>query len=77
MIGCLRTHVLKQPTIGLYFEFEIVLKFYNLVAWSQLSYLAHFTGKAAFKVSDQTKVSGIPSESVLSGVSVIILSGTS
>ena len=32
MIGCLRTRVRKQPIIALYFEFEIVLKFYNLDA---------------------------------------------
>ena len=32
MIGCLRTRVHKQPIIALYFEFEIVLKFYNLKA---------------------------------------------
>ena len=30
MIGCLRTCVRKQPIIALYFEFETVLKFYNL-----------------------------------------------
>ena len=29
MIGCLPTCVCKQPIIGLYFEFETVLKFYN------------------------------------------------
>ena len=33
MIGCLRTRIRKQPIIALYFEFEIVLKFYNLEAW--------------------------------------------
>ena len=33
MIGCLRTCVRKQPIIALYFEFETVLKFYNLGAW--------------------------------------------
>ena len=33
MIGCLRTHVRKQPIIVLYFESETVLKFYNLEAW--------------------------------------------
>ena len=33
MIGCLWTHVHKQPIIELYFESEIVLKFYNLEAW--------------------------------------------
>ena len=33
MIGCLQTHVRKQPIIVLYFEFETVLKFYNLEAW--------------------------------------------
>ena len=33
MIGCLRTRVRKQPIIALYFEFETVLKFYNLGAW--------------------------------------------
>ena len=32
MIGSLRTRVLKQPIIVLYFEFETVLKFYNLRA---------------------------------------------
>ena len=34
MIGCLQTYVRKQPTIVLYFEFETILKFYNLEAWS-------------------------------------------
>ena len=34
MIGCLRTSVHKQPIIALYFEFETVLKFYNLDARS-------------------------------------------
>ena len=33
MIGCLRTRVHKQPIIALYFESELVLKFYNLEAW--------------------------------------------
>ena len=32
MIGCLWTHVHKQPIIALYFEFENVLKFYNIEA---------------------------------------------
>ena len=32
MIGCLRTHVPKQPSIALYFEFENELKLYNLEA---------------------------------------------
>ena len=32
MIGCLLTRVRKQPIIALYFEFETVLKFYNLEA---------------------------------------------
>ena len=35
MIGCLRTRVRKQPIFALYFEFETVLKFYNLEAWYQ------------------------------------------
>ena len=30
MIGHLQTCVRKQPIIALYFEFETVLKFYNL-----------------------------------------------
>ena len=30
MIGCLRTRVHMQPIIALYFEFETVLKCYNL-----------------------------------------------
>ena len=33
MIGCLRTRVRKQPTIGLYFESDNELKVYNLEAW--------------------------------------------
>ena len=33
MIGCLRTHVRKQPIIALYFEFENEFKFYNLESW--------------------------------------------
>ena len=33
MIGCLRTHISKQQITALYFEFETVLKFYNLGAW--------------------------------------------
>ena len=37
MIGCLRTHVRKQPIITLYFESETVLKFYNLEARIYLS----------------------------------------
>ena len=32
-IGCLWTGVHKQTIIALYFEFETVLKFYNLQAW--------------------------------------------
>ena len=32
MIGCLRTHVLKQQIIAQYFESENELKFYNLKA---------------------------------------------
>ena len=32
MVGYLRTSVRKPPIIALYFEFEIVLKFYNLQA---------------------------------------------
>ena len=35
MIGCLQTHVRKQPIVTLYFEFEIVLNFYNLKARSE------------------------------------------
>ena len=32
MIGCLRTHVRKQPIIALYFESENELKLYSLEA---------------------------------------------
>ena len=35
MIGCLWTRVLKQLIIALYFEFETVLKIYNLEARCQ------------------------------------------
>ena len=34
MIGCLWTRVRKQPIVTLYFDFESVLKFYNLEARS-------------------------------------------
>ena len=34
MIGCVRTRVRKQPIDELYFESELVLKFYNLEARS-------------------------------------------
>ena len=36
MIGCLRTHVCKQPIIALYFESETVIKFYNLEAGNNI-----------------------------------------
>ena len=36
MIGCLRTCVHKQPIIALSFEFDTVLKFYNLEARSSM-----------------------------------------
>ena len=32
MIGCLQTRVCKQPIIAFYYEFENILKFYNLEA---------------------------------------------
>ena len=32
MIGCLPSRIRKQPIIALYFEFETLLKFYNLEA---------------------------------------------
>ena len=35
MIGCLRTRARKQPIIVLYFESELVLKFYNFEARSK------------------------------------------
>ena len=37
MIGCLRTRVRKQPIVALYFESELVLKFYNLEARYQVN----------------------------------------
>ena len=40
MIGCLRTPVRKQPITVLYFEFETVLKFYNLEACSYFGELS-------------------------------------
>ena len=38
MIGCLWTRVRKQPIIELYFESEIVLRFYNLGASRHIIY---------------------------------------
>ena len=43
MIGCLRTRVCKQPIIALYFEFETVLKFYNIEASCCFSSSYHST----------------------------------
>ena len=34
VIGCFWTLVRNQPIIALYFEFETVLQFYNLEAWT-------------------------------------------
>ena len=42
MIGCLRTHVRKQPIIALYFESENELKFYNLEATQIVKLIALF-----------------------------------
>ena len=33
---CPRTHVRKQQVLALYFEFETVLRFYNLRTWAQM-----------------------------------------
>ena len=41
MIGCVRTCLRKQPIIGLYFESETVLKFYNSLGASYWKSLAH------------------------------------
>ena len=38
MICCLRTRVRKHPIMALYFEFEIVLQFYNLEARIEHNY---------------------------------------
>ena len=46
MIGCLRTGVRKQPIIALYFESETELRFYNLMAWSNLQHLQIYTSFA-------------------------------
>ena len=50
MIGCLRTHVRKQPIIVLYFEFENELKFYNLGTRSKV-YFDPKLLKAAYSVT--------------------------
>ena len=45
MIGCLRTCVHKQPIIALYFEFETVLKFYDLGArYGSIQFTQHIKG---------------------------------
>ena len=52
MIGCLRTHVRKQPIIALYFESENELKFYNPEAsFSILELEDSTTCASAFLVS--------------------------
>ena len=48
MIDCMRTHVRKQPIIGLYFLFETALKFYNLGAGTQ-DFKADFPAKVSLK----------------------------
>ena len=47
MIGCLWTHVHKQPIITLYFESENILKLYNLEA----RFLQFYVFINAFKLS--------------------------
>ena len=58
MIGCLRTHVRKQPIIALNFELETVLKFYNLDA-SPLETFIDFSMYPGdfFYVTQTTKIS--------------------
>ena len=47
MIDCLRTCVRKEPIIALYFEFETVLKFYNLEASTKLALMCLAQGHNA------------------------------
>ena len=44
MIGCLQTRVRKQPSISLYFEFETLLKFYNLETGHPQTSLLRYRG---------------------------------
>ena len=50
MIVCLQTRVRKQPIIALYFEFETVLKLYNLKVrtfrMTRVICIMHFAQKA-------------------------------
>ena len=48
MIGCLPTHVRKQPIIARYFEFATVLKFYNLEALTISILLSSFSSLIIF-----------------------------
>ena len=61
MSGCLQTRVHKQPIIALYFEFETILKFYNLGAGSGskpfdalIVFLKEFFEKVYLEKSQQT-----------------------
>ena len=56
MLGCMRTRVRKQPIIALYFEFENVLKIYNLKTWNQYKQVPHLTGNNIWE-SDKTHTS--------------------
>ena len=66
MIGCLRTRVRKQPIIALYFEFETVLKFYNLEA----RHATHYVGDRMLirKVKLETKTNG-----KIGGINILML----
>ena len=52
MIGCLQTRVRKQSIIALYFEFEAVLKFYNLEARAKNSVERYRVTMASFLTVD-------------------------
>ena len=52
MTACLLTRVRKQPIIALYFEFETVLKFYNLRAWTTLLLQINLANETSFKATE-------------------------
>ena len=70
MIGCLRTRVRRQPIFWLYFDFETILKFYNLAAC--LVDTQDRTGQAPDRSSSRTAHNDLPDRKDLIHVIIVL-----
>ena len=75
MIGCLRTHVRKQPIVALYFEFETVLKFYNLKARSHFIHLYSMSQKSPRSRSEAKSQNGSIAEEIEEDIDDLSIEG--